>query len=147
MGFLANEIEGAAMAIGVRVLRLEYNTAVNRRQELATKFAKLGDQYEALSWQNLPNATSVHNPDAWRWLGYYFKDERVFLFLSYLEEGATMWQFQSGWDLVAVLSETVNFPFCVTSDSSDCIVCFDDHDCLLAKGAAASWLEDMRSSS
>jgi hypothetical protein len=55
-----------------------------------------------------------------------------------------MWIIPSGSILTSILSATIGFPFYVTSLNTDYILCFDDHDCLIANGKAVEWICKLR---
>lgn len=55
-----------------------------------------------------------------------------------------MWLIPSGKALTSILSETIGFPFYVTSKDAQYMLCFDDHDCLIATGKAVEWICQLR---
>ena len=55
-----------------------------------------------------------------------------------------MWKFKSVKDLVSVLGECYGFPFCITSQKADYILCFDEHDCLIGSGKVKDLLQDLK---
>jgi hypothetical protein len=55
-----------------------------------------------------------------------------------------MWIIPDGSTLTSILSETIGFPFYVTSLNTDYMLCFDDHDCLIANGKAVEWICKLR---
>ena len=55
-----------------------------------------------------------------------------------------MWIVPSGSALTSILSETFGFRFYVTSSEADYILCFDDHDCLIANGKAVECIYQIR---
>ena len=73
----------------------------------------------------------------------YVGDEEVLLFVN-PEDSQIMWKFDNGTDLESLLSESSGFPFCITSEKANYILCFEDHDCLVGVGEAASWVKEQR---
>lgn len=143
MGYFAEEIAKGAAEIGVSFSLIDKVKALQIKARLAPKFTDEGNHPKRLSWQNLKNVKSIHDPDAWELIEEFAPREEVILFIDPSEE-EVMWCFNNGTDLVAVLAECIPFPFCVISGNADYMLCFDDHDCLIGVGTAADWIETLR---
>jgi hypothetical protein len=72
----------------------------------------------------------------------YVKNNNVILFVNPDRE-KDMWIIPSGSALTLILGETIGFPFYVTSQETDYLLCFYDHDCLIATGKSIEWLVKM----
>ena len=108
-------------------------------KKLAEKFSVESESPWRLSYQNLKDTQSIHDPKGWSFIQDYVGDKEVLLFVNPDEE-KDMWLIPSGIALTSILSETIGFPFYVTSQEIDYMLCFDDHDCLIANGKAAEWI-------
>jgi hypothetical protein len=139
VGYLAEEIEKAASALGIAISKLQIREVLEIRQKLAKKFSVEPEFPWRLSYQNLKDAQSIHNPKGWSFIQDYVGEEEIILFVNPDEE-QDMWVIPSGSALTSILAETVGFPFYVTSRNTDYMISFDDHDCLIANGKATQWI-------
>lgn len=144
MGYLADEIENAALALNIELSKLNAEEIAMLRSKLAYSFSQEPNDPWKLSYQNLKNSQSLFDPKGWMLIQEYANNNLI-LFVNPDEE-KDMWIVPSGVILTSILSETVGFPFYVTSLEADYILCFDDHDCLIATGKAVEWLVKIRES-
>jgi hypothetical protein len=130
MGYIADEIEESStkLKIDFRIMTLEETIEI--KEKLAKNFSSTPDSPEQLSWQNLINYSSRHDPQGWQKIADFTKEEPVLLFVN-PEVEKSLWYFSSAEELVAVLAESCGFPFCVTSLNAEYMICFDDNDCLI----------------
>ena len=143
MGYLANEIESAASATSIILLKLSIEDVFGIRKKLAQRFSIEPEFPWRLSYQNLKDTQSICDEKGWSYIQDYVGEEKVVLFVNPDEE-KDMWIVRSGSALTSILSETFGFPFYVTSSEADYILCFDDHDCLIANGKAVEWIYQIR---
>ncbi len=146
---LLNEIEDTASSLKIPFTRLYTDQAFEIRKLLAERFSRDKNFPLKFSWQNIVGRGSFFSKYGWRLVGDYVKDTNVLLLVSPDEE-LTIWEFQSGHDLVSVLGETTSFPFCVTSKEANYVLCFEDHNCLIGTGSITNsesveeWLQSLR---
>lgn len=143
MGYLADEIENAASELGITLLKLPIEEVFEIRKKLAQRFSIEPEFPWRLSYQNLKNTKSICDSKGWSYIQDYVGEEKVILFVNPDQE-KDMWIVPSGSALTSILSETVGFPFYVTSPDADYIICFDDHDCLIAIGKAVKLIYQIR---
>lgn len=145
MGYISDEIRNAAHKLNIFISTVDESTALKIRKKLAENFTSDGGNFPyRISWQNIANYESAHRPDdGWMLVGDFVGNEEVFLFISPDQE-KTIWKIQSGTDLVLVLGECFGFPFCVTSENADYILCLDDHDCLIGSGRVVEWIQKLK---
>lgn len=139
MKYLAEEIENAAFELGILISKLPMEEVLEIRQKLAKKFSTEPEFPWRLSYQNLKDFQSIHNPKGWSFIQAYVGEEEIILFVNPNEE-QDMWLIPSGSALTSILAETVGFPFYVTSRTTEYMFSFDDHDCLIANGKARDWI-------
>jgi hypothetical protein len=144
MGYLANEIENSAADLGIILSKLQMREVLEIRQKLAEKFSIEPESPWKLSYQNLKHTQSIHHSKGWSFIQNYVGEKEIILFVNPDEE-KDMWIIPSGSALTSILSETVGFPFYITSLDTDYMLCFDDHDCLIANGKAVEWIFCLRS--
>lgn len=143
MGYLADEIDNAAFELGIVISKLQIEEVIEIRRELAEKFSKEPEYPWRLSYQNLNDTQSINDSKGWSYIQDYVGEKEVILFVNPDEE-QEMWSIPSGKTLTSILSETIGFPFYVTSQDTDYMLCFDDHDCLIATGKAVEWICQLR---
>jgi hypothetical protein len=143
MGYLADEIESAALILNIVLSKINIEEIEEIRSKLAYSFSKEPDFPWKLSYQNLKNIQSFCDPKGWMLIQDYVKNNNVILFVNPDQE-KDMWIIPSGSALTLILGETIGFPFYVTSQETDYLLCFDDHDCLIATGKATEWLVKLR---
>ncbi|MHC5748350.1 MAG: DUF6756 family protein [Nostoc sp.] len=143
MGYLADEIENAAFELGILISKLKIEKVIEIRRRLAESFSKDPEFLWKLSYQNLNNTYSINDSKGWSFIQDYVGENEVILFVNPDEE-QEMWIIPSGKALTSILSETIGFPFYVTSRDTDYILCFDDHDCLIATGKSVEWICQLR---
>ncbi len=143
MGYLADEIENAALQLDIMLPKLNITEIELIRSKLAYSFSKDPDLPWSLSHQNLKNTQSLHDPKGWMLIQDYVQHNLVVLFVNPDDE-EDMWIVPSGIALTSILSETIGYVFYVTSLEADYLLCFDDHDCLIAAGEAIKWLLECR---
>lgn len=139
MGYLAEEIENAACELSIAISKLQIGEVLEIRQRLAEKFSIEPEKPWSLTYQNLKDFQSIHNPKGWSFIQDYVREEEIILFVNPDEE-QDMWLIPSGIALKSILAETVGFPFYVTSRTTEYMFSFDDHDCLIANGKARDWI-------
>lgn len=143
MGYLADQIENAALKLNIVISKLNTKQTESIRSKLAYSFSKEPNLPSRLSYQNLKNCQSLFNSKGWTLIQDYIQNNHAILFVNPDEE-KDMWIVPSGIALTAILSETIGFVFYVTSLDADYLLCFDDHDCLIAAGEAIKWLVEFR---
>ena len=143
MGHISEEICEVISQLKISASIIDENNSLAIKKRLAEKFSTNKEKPCILSWQNLVNTESYHDSDAWKLLKEYIGNEEVLLFVN-PEDEQTMWKFDNGIDLEFLLSESTGFPFCITSKKANYILCFEDHNCLIGVGEAASWVKKQR---
>lgn len=142
MGYLADEIENAASKLSITLSKLQAEEVFEIRKKLAQNFSIEPELPWKLSYQNLKDTQSIHNSRGWSFIQDYVGEGETILFVNPNEE-KDMWIIPSGNALTSILSETVGFPFYVISRDTDYMLCFDDHDCLIANGKAVEWIRKL----
>jgi hypothetical protein len=142
MGYIADEITTVSTQLKIEIQTVAGEESITLKKKLADSFSTDPNLPERFSWQNLTNYSSIHDSAGWKKIAAFTPEKPVILFVN-PELESTGWYFASGQFLVDVLAESCGFPFYITSLEADYIICFDDHDCLLAAGTAKGWLESL----
>ncbi len=96
----------------------------------------------SVTTSNVTEIESIHNSDAWERISEFIGDERCILFFVERIDNSA-WLFNNGFDLVKTLHKTVGFVFFVTSEFSDYLIAYNDHDCLIGFGRATEWAKSL----
>lgn len=139
MGWLLQEVLKSSAALG-------YEVTVKSAEETAALRQAIIDSYTTpykssfRLWEQLDNALSIHDAEIWRELSMLLPDEAVTLFFDPFNEQQSL--MMSSHAVTPILGECVGFVFYLTNSTLDYILCMNDHDFLIAAGAATSWLTD-----
>jgi len=88
-------------------------------------------------WDDVASeGVGCHCPDGWRLIPQFVGPSKCLMFLSHAR---TIWQFGSGGDLLRVLEEAPSMEFYVCDPETTYLLCHNDHDWLIAWGAATAW--------
>jgi hypothetical protein len=138
MSNIQDEVEQAAKSTGSLIRKLPSGESETLRMEVARRFGR--GLPTGFLWEHFSEASSVHDPEAWRWIADYIKDTKVFMFFNQ-EDDTAVFELVNGADIVPVLAECALFEFYVTNPAVDYVLCHNHHDYLIATGTAISWLE------
>lgn len=137
MAWIADEIKSAARACGALVFQSANWTSESLQQKLSARFST--QTSGAALWERLDYVESLHDPRGWSMVADFVGERPCLLgFEPDLERSA--FEFRRGADLTAVLGECSGFVFYVCDEELSYLLCFNDHDYLIAVGAARSWL-------
>ncbi|WP_339606142.1 hypothetical protein [uncultured Roseivirga sp.] len=95
--------------------------------------------YKYPIWENLTDFVSVQYEYAWEWFGEMLVDREVLLLFE-PEDDWQVFKFSNGADLVDVFNNCYSFVFYITTESNNSLICFNDHNFLIASGDAKKWL-------
>jgi hypothetical protein len=89
-------------------------------------------------WERFHCDVSQMRSDGWRMICGYAWDRPILLF----KDGDRFhgYQFNSGVDLLAVLTNSPGFEFYVTNDDPSFVLCHNHHDYVIGVGACQPWL-------
>lgn len=128
------EVQAAIVRVGARASIAADTTSADLFSALRAKFgAGKGGQL----WEALAEKTSCWYREAWRWIAEYLDRESILFFAP----GSAVFELSDGVELVDVIGECSCFEFYVTDRALSFVLCFNDHDFLIASGDARSWLD------
>lgn len=137
MWTIADDMIGEADLLGVRASALPVNEREKIRRDLAEKYGRSKAGWPL--WDGPSDDPSLQEEAAWRLVADFVGDSAcIVLWERRTEEQAL--QFERGRDLVRVLEGVHRTEFYVTDHITSFLLCFNDHDCLVAAGRAAPWL-------
>lgn len=142
MSYISDEVSDAVSALGITARRLSADEADLIRDRLHDRFG-LDSQHFSVYLSH--ESESLHDPKAWSWLSQFVGGSEAILLFPKCNEPEG-WEFPDGGTIVRVLEECSGFVFFVTTKNNDCLIAFDDHDCLIGAGTAAEWVRTLRSS-
>ena len=135
---IRQEIERALSATIISTEELSVDTIRIIREEIALKYAY--NRSNAALGDCIMGAYTVHSATIWQNLTEIIPIVPVIMFF---EEGYEDcgFIFDTVDDLVTTLAESYHFVFYLTDPQTQYILCYNDHDMLIAGGLAAPWLE------
>ncbi len=117
-------------------VELQRSEAVAHLGLLAAKFGVAGARP---LWERLRDSVSLHDADGWRLVSEYVRGAAV-LVIEGSDGDALGYRFKESRELTRVLEESSGYVFYVTDAEATYLLCFNDHDYLIAAGAARAWL-------
>jgi hypothetical protein len=137
---LASDFIRAVVDAGGRAELLKPEDTQSLVSALRAKFSRLEgrDEERGQLWDHVEWEFSRHDPSGWKGASSLIKSpgaELIVLIEDYA--GMTGVRLGSPLSLERALAEMVGFVFYLTDDAAAYLVCFNDHDVLLAVGAAA----------
>lgn len=110
-------------------------------QAVLDKFALGVDKFPL--WENLNDSESLKEKDGWLLISDFVGNEEVVLFLDNRTEKFAI-TLNGSKDLNKLLSNTFHFVFYITNINVDYLLCFNEHDFIIASGKAKVWLRDLK---
>lgn len=135
---IKNEIISVAQTLGIMISELTADAKEVILMNIYKKYTN-GKKGQWL-WEYMIDPVSVSNKDAWMWGGDFIGKSKTIMFFN-LSDERIAFAFNSGEDVVKILSETFGFEFYWTDENTSYLISFDHHDVLSAVGSAKSWLE------
>lgn len=140
MGMLVDEVEGAAQRQSIEIKRSPVWTCESLQKELRRRFAG-GAVVGAALWECLVDPVSIQDSAGWMLPGEFAGGGPCLLsFEPHLE--SSVLEFRTGDELTTVLGECSAFVFYMCDPDLTALVCFNDHDFVIATGAAKLWLAE-----
>lgn len=106
-------------------------------QTVLDKFALGVDKFPL--WENLNDSESLQEKDGWLLIADFVGNEEVMLFLDRRSEKFAI-TLNGSKDLNKLLNNTFHFVFYITNINVDYLLCFNEHDFIIASGKAKLWL-------
>jgi hypothetical protein len=110
--------------------------------EIVKKFC-ITSQYKFPLWENLKDKWSINNPDGWKFIVDYPTMENVYLFLEPLDN-KVVYILPDMVSVKQIIAESFGFVFYLTNANNSYLICFNDHDYLIAAGDALNWLKHIK---
>jgi hypothetical protein len=133
MGYLIDEVLSEAKALGVEVRAVPATEMDKIRERVYAVYTRGNPTSQKPLRDLLENYESHQDPDGWKLLGDLIGNQEAILFFDSSSEPAGI-RFSDGYSLQRVIGECTGFVFYATSPSQDFLLCFDDHDMILAAG-------------
>lgn len=138
---LSKTLADACSSLGVRFLRMDEDESLILRQKLVHRYSST-NEYKYPLWDHLVRPATYSNPSGWKLLGDYLGHQRTLLFFEWTD-CEDVFVFEDGADVVPVLAETHGFVLYLSNERLDYLLCFNDHDSILACGDAAHWVNNL----
>jgi hypothetical protein len=133
----SQEFANAAKEIGVSVNEIDLQSAISLRDEIIDIYCN--KKYEYPLWDNLAKWVGVVFPYAWLWFNKLLLDKEVILFFEPTEYDLAF-KIKNGAELSDILENAYKFSFYITNEKRSFLLCYNDHNNLIASGEASEWL-------
>lgn len=97
-------------------------------------------------WENLGTRTSIRGKFAWEFIDKILSQQpgdKVFMFFDERDK-TPAFAFPRDVPIVPLLEQTSHFIFYLTNEELDYLICFNDHDFLIAAGTAIDALKSLQ---
>ena len=135
---LSQEVLEAAQSLAVAASPLESQNGGGLHEKLAARFGTADTTLPL--WERLTTGASLQDEQGWAIPSAFIGESPCLLsFEPRLDN--TVLEFARGADLEIVLAECSGFVFYVCDSAMTYVMCFNDHDYVIAVGSAKPWLE------
>ena len=125
----------------LEILRYEQSKAV--REMVYCKYANQNDS--SFLWEMLFDISVCNSSNAWRLIGDFIGAKKCLMFFDEDEDESVI-AINNGSDLYKILCETYGYEFYITEFTTNYLLCFNHHDCLLGCGVAKDWVNTLKES-
>lgn len=129
MGIYSSEVIEICSELDFKYELLHPQDALRVRSLIITAFNLDGKQRSL--WEGMKSTYSVHDSDAWKKVQSFFNSEPIYFFFDESSDGIIL-SLQNSDNITTILGESTGFVFYITDLSCTSLVCFNDHDVLLA---------------
>ncbi len=129
MGIFADEIKQVCEQLKVKYSELPLTEGNKIRSTINTTFDI--DTSKKSMWEGMQTTFQIYNPEGWRQVSGFFKKEPLY-FLFDISTDKNVLIIHDSDDLTDVLGESTGFVFYVSDMRFSSLVCFNDHNVLLA---------------
>jgi hypothetical protein len=136
----SEEFENACKETNTFFIILEEKDKQEIMAKIQMQFGRFS-HYNYPLWENLTNYIGITFSYAWEWFEQILKQKEVY-FLFEPEEQDKVFIIADGGLLPSILNNAYKFTFYVTDSECSFLLCFNDHDNLIAVGQAKKWLID-----
>jgi hypothetical protein len=92
------------------------------------------------AWSDEDAALGKFDPNGYRAIAEYVGQRRCILIVRNAESA---WAVYSGSDLLKIISGSVGFEFYVCDEEVKYLICYNDHDYIIAWGYAREWVRQL----
>jgi hypothetical protein len=137
MNRIAEELHRAGRHASTPLVEVSQDEAQQLRSKVVNRYSPAAKEWPL--WEHGAFGATLHDKDAWRWIGEFVGPRSCYLLFNPDDEDA-VFRLESGAVLTRLLSESFGFEFYVTDANAEYLLCFNHHDVLLAGGNAEAWL-------
>lgn len=136
----SNDILNAAKELNISISLLSSISSQEILQQVIQKYTAL-KEYEYPLWEALKPYSAVTNEYAWEWFEELLPSNTPLVIFFESADDENMIQVPSSSELVTILNNTYRKIFFITTLDTDILYCYNDHDNLIACGAAKGALK------
>jgi hypothetical protein len=138
---IKEQILTASSKLDIELNILPKEEAEDIKQSIMNKYLEEGMSRNFPLFERLHDYVGIDVPDSWMWIANFIKKTPVILFFN-PEDEKEYYRLNSGEDVVSIIDEIFNVEFYVTNLDTEYLLGYNHSQCLVASGAASSWLEN-----
>ena len=136
---ISSEIEKIAKANKIFIEILSFEQAQMIKNRILQKYSNKNKS--TFLWESFLDFSIVNNKDGWTLIADYVNAKKCLMFF---DDDDSIIVFKGGNDLYKLLSEMYGFEFYITNFTTENLICFNHHDCLMGCGTAKNWVNKLR---
>lgn len=144
MGYICNEVLAEARSLGVKIQLVPDTEMEAIRDQVYAQYSQGNRSFQTPLCDLLGKHESLHDPDGWQFVGDLVGSREAILFFE-LPSDSTGIRFPDGYSLQRTVEQCTGFVFYVTDQAATFLLCFTDHDILLAAGSMSERLKKITS--
>lgn len=129
----------AAKVAGYNLTELNRNESILFRKKIREKFTDSNRHYAL--WENLKQPFGIREPHSWEWIDEFLQGQDFYFFFEE-DNDNKVYNVLKNQSLTRLLSEMPIKVFYITNTKKDFLLCYNDHEYLIAEGTAESWLRN-----
>ncbi len=137
--FIKQSIKDAIKISGMNITEYSVLESLIFLEKVQLKYSNSMNSFPL--WDNLKQDFFIRDPNCWDCIDEFIQEKEFYLFFDKRDE-AIVYVFTQGQLLVDFLNEFPPFVFYITNESLDYLICYNDHDYLIAAGTAEPWLRN-----
>jgi hypothetical protein len=140
MAYISDEVVSAAASLGRSVRLFEQSDSSRIHSEISRRY--LIDSDDPMLWTRMNHESGVQNIDGWKLVGGFLPRNNVILFFNPKDDPNAI-EFESGTDIVPVISECFRFEFYLTNPEYSFLLCCNKYDFVIGAGDARPWVSSL----
>lgn len=138
---ISKEIGKIANIYKIPINMLTVEQVENVKKSINQKY--LNKNKSTFLWESFVDFSIVNDKEGWIKIADFVENKKCLMFFADCEDRAII-EINGGKDLYKLFSEMYGFEFYITNSTTDYLVCFNHHDCLMGCGTAKKWVNKLQ---